>query len=569
MRANWKYVFAVALLAVLAVVFGLAGTVAPVSEPVSPQQSSSSSSSSVAHFQNPPTYDSEWVNITDKCGQYFNVTHDLNTTEIFVDIVGKQSLSGTGGEHQRNLGGTGITPRWSRTHGGVFFDWAFSVVQTFDGGYVITGDTDSFGAGYKDFWLVKTDPIGNQLWKQTYGGKDWDLAFSVIETSDGGYALAGYTSSFGAGDEDFWLVKTDAFGNLQWSITYGGIGTDVACSVIETSDGGYALAGYTDSFDAGNYDVWLVKTDANGNEQWNYTYGGAGTDGTILIIHLPYVEVVQTDDGGYAFATLTYSFGTELSDFWLVKTNSTGNMQWNYTYGGWAQDWAFSVVQTRDGGYAIAGVTGSFGAGGGDFWLVKTDANGNEQWNYTYGGTDEDRAHRVIETSDGGYALAGYTYSFGAGYTDFWLVKTDAAGNMQWNRIYGGADFDRAWSVVETSDGGYVIAGATRSFGAGGSDFWLVKTGVESGLTWTESTNNTITLYRGRTDLYWNFVRVRIWTIKEPTWQFGDINQDGVVDVQDLYILSQNYGKTFSLLSLGGIVAVAGVHTYKKRKQPK
>ena len=189
-------------------------------------------------------------------------------------------------------------------------------------------------------------------------------------------------------------------------------------------------------------------------------------------------------------------------------------------------------------------------------------------WSRTYGGTSGDAAYSVVQTGDGGYALAGYTWSYGAGSYDFWLVKIDSAGTLQWSKTYGGAGYDSASSVVQTSDGGYALAGDTGSFGVGG-DFWLVKTDVESGLTRTGLTQNSITLYRGRTDQYWNYIRVRIWTIKEPTWIYGDINMDDIVDAKDLYILSQNYGKTFSLLSLTGIIAIAGIRTVKKRRQTK
>jgi hypothetical protein len=188
-------------------------------------------------------------------------------------------------------------------------------------------------------------------------------------------------------------------------------------------------------------------------------------------------------------------------------------------------------------------------------------------WSKTYGGTSADYAYSLVQTGDGGYALAGYTKSYGSGNYDFWLVKTDAAGNMQWSKTYGGMGEDRAYSLVQTGDGGYALAGYTGSFGAGSYDFWLIKTDVEMGLARTGLTNTTIILYRGKTDTYWNYVRVRIWLIKEPTWIYGDINMDGVVDAKDLYILSQNYGKTFSLLSLTGIVAIASIHQIKKRKQ--
>ena len=457
MKASSKYLVAVALLAVLAVVFGLAGTVAPLSQPTIPQQESSSDS--VTHFTYPPTYDSGWVNITGKRGQYFTLNHGLNTTQVFVDITGKQSLNVATGE----LG-------WTRAYGGANIDSAWSVVQTGDGGYALTGYTDSYGAGSYDFWLVKADSSGVVQWNQTYGGTDYDEAWSVVATVDGGYAIAGDTWSFGAGGFDFWLVKTDASGNMEWNQTYGGTGWDIAHSLVETIDGGYALVGSTNSFGAGS------------------------------------------------------------SDFWLVKTDVDGNMVWNQTYGGTSMDWGSSVVETGDGGYALTGRTSSFGAGGFDSWLVKTDSAGNVQWNQTYGGASDDHAWSVVQTVDGGYALAGSTMSYGAGGSDFWLVKVNAEMNLE------------------------------HQINLGDLMYGLARTGL---------TNYTIILHRAEPDFYWNYVRVRIWTIQEPTWQFGDINQDGVVDAQDLLILSQNYGKTFSLLSLSGIVAVAGIHTYKKRKQPK
>jgi parallel beta-helix repeat protein len=255
--------------------------------------------------------------------------------------------------------------------------------------------------------------------------------------------------------------------STEWNKTYGGTGNDYAYSVVQTIDKGYALAGLTGSVGAGDYDFWLVKTDSNGNMQWNMTYGGTSEDVACAL--------VQTVDGGYALAGDTYSFGAGSYDAWLVKTDSEGNALWNMTYGGTSTDWAHALVQTADGGYAIAGYTGSFGAGSGDFWLVKTDSSGNAQWNKTYGGTDSDGACALVQTVDGGYALAGFTISYGAGSYDFWLVKTDANGNEQWNQAYGGTGDDGAWSVIQTVDGGYAVTGYTGSYGAGG-DFWLIKT---------------------------------------------------------------------------------------------
>jgi hypothetical protein len=259
-----------------------------------------------------------------------------------------------------------------------------------------------------------------QGWSKTYGGTSNDEAHALVQTGDGGYALAGSTRSFGAGDNDFWLVKTDAAGNALWNKTYGGTYSDGAYALVQTGDGGYALAGYTDSYGAGNGDFWLVKTDADGTALWNKTYGGTGYDYGY--------SVVLTGDGGYALAGRTDSYGVGNGDFWLVKTDAAGNMEWNKTCGGTANDGAYALVQTGDGGYALAGYTWSFGAGRYDFWLVKTDAAGTVQWNRTYGGTSDDMASSVVQTSDGGYALAGRTDSYGAGNGDFWLVKTDADG---------------------------------------------------------------------------------------------------------------------------------------------
>jgi len=252
-------------------------------------------------------------------------------------------------------------------------------------------------------------------WNKTYGGANSEVARSVIQTSDGGYLLAGQTQSFGAGGTDFWLVKTDSMGNMEWNKTYGGTKNDIAFSVVETSDGGYVLTGRTNSFGLGIADFWLIKVDSSGDHQWNKTYGGTGVDAARC--------VVQTSDGGYILAGFTESFGAGGQDGWLIKTDSMGNMEWNKTYGGTGVDAARCVVQTSDGGYILAGETNSFGAGDSDFWLIKTDSMGNMEWNKTYGGTKNDVLNSVAKTGDGGYALAGFTESFGAGGQDGWLIK--------------------------------------------------------------------------------------------------------------------------------------------------
>jgi len=356
---------------------------------------------------------------------------------------------------------------WTRTFGGVEDDEPFSVVRTKDGGYALAGYTNSYGAGGRGFWLVKVDSTGNAVWNQTYGGSNDDSAASVIQVSDGGYVLAGSTMSYGAGQREVWLVKADSAGGALWSKAFGGTGLEQAFSVIQTSDEGYALAGYTTSYGSGSADFWLVKTDASGNALWNETYGGLFDDRAY--------SVVQTTDGGYALAGYTFSSGVNGS-FWLVKTDGDGIEQWNKWYGGNDYEYCLSMVQTSDEGYALAGYREEVsGAGSSDFWLVKVDSSGIVQWDEMYGGSGSELARSVVQTKDGGYALAGSTDSLGAGWEDFWVVKADSSGTLQWNETYGGAELDYASSLVQTGEGGYAVAGTTESSGAGGYDFMLVK----------------------------------------------------------------------------------------------
>jgi uncharacterized delta-60 repeat protein len=342
-----------------------------------------------------------------------------------------------------------------------------SLIQTSDGGYAITGYTESFSAGSCDVYVIKLDANGNLQWTKTIGGKKEDFGHSLIQTSDGGYAIAGSTRSFGAGKADVYVVKLDANGNLQWTKTIGGPESEIGESLIQTSDGGYLIAGYTESFGAGDRDVYVVKLDANGNLQWTKTIGGKDWDeGSSLI---------QTSDGGYTIAGTTTSFGAGLSDAYLVKLNANGNLQWTKTIGGKWWDSGNSLIQTSDGGYTIAGTTFSFGAGNGDVYVVKLDAKGNLQWTKTIGGKWWDSGNSLIQTSDGGYTIAGYTKSFGAGDWDFYVVKLDAKGNLQWTKTIGRENGDSGSSLIQTSDGGYAIAGTTFSFGAGEADVYVVK----------------------------------------------------------------------------------------------
>jgi hypothetical protein len=265
------------------------------------------------------------------------------------------------------------------------------------------------------------------------------------------------------------LFTQPAYAQVRFAKTYGGTSDEMARFVQQTSDGGYIVVGETNSFGEFDLNIFLIKTDAKGNVQWAKTY-------EVRDFEYAY-SVQQTSDGGYIVAGLTTHFRGNL-DILLIRTDANGNIIWAKTYEGTDYEYVNSVQQTSDGGYIVAGLTGSFGAGEGDIFLIKTDANGNIIWAKTYGGPDDDSAYSVQQTSDGGYIVAGWTNSFGAGEREIFLIKTDAKGNIQWAKTYGETDtIDRgAYSVQQTSDGGYILASTTISFGAGERDIFLIKT---------------------------------------------------------------------------------------------
>jgi len=356
---------------------------------------------------------------------------------------------------------------WNQTYGGSASESCFSVLKADDGGYVMVGDTFSFGNGDADVWLVKTDEYGNLVWNRTFGTLGYEDSQDLIKTVDGGYLIVGRCNSFGAGDSDLWLIKTDSFGNMQWNKTIGGTGYDKAWKIVQTADGNYAFAGITDSFGSGGNDYWLLKTDYQGNVLWNTTIGGVGDDRARCL--------VNTLDGGFFLTGWSNSYGAGGLDFWLVKADSFGNPQWNMTFGGEGVERSSSLVSTVDGGCVVVGYTASFGEGETDFFVVKTDFEGNMQWNRTYGGSEADSAYKIIITNDGGYGVVGNTYSFGLGENDIWFIKIDENGDLVFDQTYGGEMSETSQCLLE-DDNGYVIAGVTDSFGVGETDFWLIKT---------------------------------------------------------------------------------------------
>lgn len=372
----------------------------------------------------------------------------------------------------------GLTPCYSqvvntfmRTFQGSGMNGGLGLAETSDGGFIGTGQHESSGAGSCDVYVYKVDGCGNPEWFKTYGGPGEDGGKDIQQTADGGYIVAGL-AHLGQGDYDMQLLKLDALGNMQWSKTYGGGAADHGLSVHQTNDGGYVFSGFMTGVGLGGEDIAVIKTDANGNTQWMKVYGGAGSEWG------DYVE--QTADGGYKVVGYTTSFGAGGYDIYVLKLDSSGNLQWSKTYGGAAGEgssvWGISGKVTADGGFMICANTASYGAGSNDYMLIKTDNNGALLWAKTYGGAGDDQPRFAIETKDHGFAVFGFTGSFGAGDIDAYLVKTDSTGNMQWSKAYGGPAYDKGSMAREDPNGGYALSIVTASFGAAYFDPLFMKT---------------------------------------------------------------------------------------------
>ncbi len=472
--------------------------------------------------------------------RYFILLLPVITTGVKAQMVGTPHLS--------------FYPVTAR-YGGTDQEYLYSINNTSDGGFIMGGYSASASAGSRDqtgstskggldYWIVKTDNTGNVQWQRRYGGSGNDQLYSVFQTSDGGYILSGRSEAGsalsgdqaavpGKGGMDFWVIKTDASGNIQWQKRYGGAGDDMingSNTIVQTNDGGYFMGGYTvesssntgdqtGSTNYGSYDYWVLKTDGNGNIQWQKRYGGSGEDYLY--------SVKQTTDGGYIIGGNSNISGTGSQagqqgqpgvssqggfDYWIIKTNASGIIEWQKRYGALDGDFMYDVIQTQDNGYALAGhsdvglnplqgdqtgIQVTPGAELTNLWIIKTDSSGNMQWQKLYGGTGNDYCYALKQTADNGFIVGGFSDANSAntgdqagapgyGGNDYWVLKTDSAGSIQWQKRYGGAADDSLYSIAETGSG-YIFGGfsAESSFNSGnqagtdkqgGFDFWVIKT---------------------------------------------------------------------------------------------
>jgi hypothetical protein len=359
---------------------------------------------------------------------------------------------------------------FAKSYGGTRYDVGYSVQQTSDGGYIMAGLFTPSASDSGDVLLIKVDGLGNVVWSKRYGGPREERAFSVKQTSDGGYITVARTKSFV--DTTRWdvlLIKTDPNGNLQWGRVYSNPSLDDEPSdVIETSDGGYLVVGGAQSRRSSSQnEILVMKINSSGDLQWVRWLGDT-------IYQDQAYSVKRTSDGGYIVAGRTGSYGSGNADIFLMKLDSSGNVVWARAYGSSGPDFGYDVQITSDGGFVVVGYYTS--SGDTSSIIVKTNSSGNVQWYRVLGGTRMDAFYSVVQTSDGGFIATGRTNSFGSGSADVFLTRFNSSGTLQWSKTYGGSQWDQASSINQTSDGGYVMLGRTRSFTAGNFDFFLIKT---------------------------------------------------------------------------------------------
>lgn len=354
---------------------------------------------------------------------------------------------------------------WETNFGGLLNEMGNSCAVLPDSSIVILGTTYSFGSGMADIYLVKTDYLGNPVWSREYGSDSTEFGNDVQVTSDGGFIIVGNTA-INADAKDVYLVKVDSSGLVEWETTIGGTGSDYGQSVRQTSDNGYVITGTTNSMGNGYNDIYIIKTDSLGELEWQKTYGGAGGESGCA--------GRQTADSGYVLIGSTGSYGVGYSSIYVIRTDKNGDSLWTKTYGGDRADFGYSVEVTADGGFIFVGATASFGNGESDAYLIKTDPSGNVEWDYTYGGSAEDRGYQVKELRSGNFILTGKTESYSSSI-DVYLVMTNPIGVPLWSSYFGGTQSDEALAIAIDANEDIIVAGKSYSYTSGGSDIYLIK----------------------------------------------------------------------------------------------
>lgn len=366
--------------------------------------------------------------------------------------------------------GAGSAATFYQTYGGSGNDRFYDVIALGSGGYLLCGETASSGSGEADTWILMVDSLGAVIWEKTFGGTGTDYLRSAAPTTDGGFVLAGATESFGAGNYDFWILRINSSGDTLWTTTYGGAQQDIAQCVRQTPDLGYIVGGTTYSWGAGYRDGMLLRLNASGVPQWHQTYGSANNSDKVSWVH-------PLTNGHSQIAGSIYSDTqpSEGREGYFADVTSTGSPVWQSMYGTTIEDEFWSATPTTDG-FCLIGYSHPTG-GDYRFYIVRTNFTGGIIWEKTYGGSLIDTGRSILQTVDGGFAACGHTQSFGAGMSDVWLLRLNSSGDTLWTATHGGVQIDQSHSIKLCSDGGFAVAGFTVSYGTGGSeDGWFIKT---------------------------------------------------------------------------------------------
>lgn len=403
---------------------------------------------------------------------------------------------------------------WQETYGGTNQDYAKKIIQTQDGGYIVGGETYSLNGdvtgnhGGSDYWIIKISSTGTLEWQKTFGGSNYEHAYDIIQTIDGGYIFLGSSSSSNGdvnlnyGFDDIWVVKLSTDGTIEWQKSFGGTNPDYGYSIKQTNDDGYIIAGttYSNNVDItgnnGANDYWILKLDSSGILEWQNNFGGTNQESAR--------DIFQISDGSYLVTGSTNSSNGDVTgqhgggDGWVLKLSPTGILEWQKTLGGTNSESLDKILLTEEGGYILIGNTNSFNGdvipgsnGDRDFWVVKLSADGTIEWQKTYGGIFEDVGSDIKLLENEGYLLAGHKYSNGLTGMDYWILKINFNGEIQWQKVIGENGYDFATSILETNDNGYVVAGYSDSYNNDlfGNDFLIIK--LSHNLETSSFTNNT------------------------------------------------------------------------------
>ena len=357
---------------------------------------------------------------------------------------------------------------WQKTYGGDEKDKGYDSVALDDGGFFVVGSTKSYGHGREDMLIVKFNKKGKSLIRSTFGGKNRDYANAVTKTSDGNYVAVGASESYSKyGDKDLFIVKFDKNGEKLWQRHFGGDRDDEGYDVVGVKNGAVLVVGYTESYGHGYKDVYFLYIDKNGKEIWSKAIGGKDDEEAKAI--------TISKDGSIFLAGSSRSYGDHGFEFYILKFSPSGKYLFRRTFGGEEDDFIYAMDATKDGGVVVAGSTESFDSKHNDVDIIRFDKNGKIIWHKIYGFKSKEWANAVLSLDDGGFLVAGTTKSFGFGKYDFYLLELNSRGSSRWANVYGGEDRDMAHSLTKLKDGSILVTGETESFGNGDYDVMMIK----------------------------------------------------------------------------------------------